>query len=60
MTENLAQKLSQAAGMHNILVHLYLDIDHHQVFQGIRSSLQYYPIYTRQILTYLDSITNHD
>jgi uncharacterized protein YutE (UPF0331/DUF86 family) len=43
--------------MRNVLVHLYLDIDPNQVFEGIHQSLAYYPLYIRQILTYLDSIT---
>lgn len=56
LTEDLAIQLAKAVGMRNILVHLYLDIDSIQVFEGIRQSLIYYPLYIRQILTYLDSI----
>ncbi len=57
LTEDLAIQLAKAAGMRNILVHLYLDIDSRQVFEGIHQSLIYYPLYIRQILTYLDSLT---
>ena len=57
LTYDLAVQLAKAAGMRNILVHLYLDIDSRQVFEGIHQSLIYYPLYIRQILTYLDSLT---
>ena len=55
ITEDLAIELAKAAGMRNVLVHLYLDIDSRQIFEGIHQSLIYYPLYIRQVLTYLDS-----
>ncbi|CCQ58150.1 Conserved protein [Crocosphaera watsonii WH 0005] len=55
LTEDLAIELAKAAGMRNVLVHLYLDIDSRQIFEGIHQSLIYYPLYIRQVLTYLDS-----
>ena len=55
ITEDLAIELAKAAGMRNVLVHLYLDIDSRQIFEGIHHSLIYYPLYIRQVLTYLDS-----
>lgn len=54
ITQDLANELSAAAGMRNVLVHLYLDIDPDQVFTAIAKSLKYYPLYMRQIITYLD------
>ncbi len=55
LTEDLAIELAKAAGMRNVLVHVYLDIDSRQIFEGIHQSLIYYPLYIRQVLTYLDS-----
>ncbi|MEC4982791.1 MAG: DUF86 domain-containing protein [Oscillatoria sp. PMC 1068.18] len=56
LTEELAQKLAQAVGMRNILVHRYLDINLEIVFGAIHECLTYYPIYLRQITNYLDSL----
>lgn len=56
ITQDLANELSAAAGMRNILVHLYLNINPNQVFSAIAKSLQYYPLYMRQITTYLDNL----
>ncbi|MCH2232310.1 MAG: DUF86 domain-containing protein, partial [Crocinitomicaceae bacterium] len=47
LTEDLAIELAKAAGMRNVLVHLYLDIDSRQIFEGIHQSLIYYPLYIR-------------
>ncbi|MDB9316006.1 DUF86 domain-containing protein [Spirulina sp. CS-785/01] len=56
LTSELATKLAEAAGMRNILVHLYLEIDPRKVFIGIQTSLKYYPLYLRQISNYLKSL----
>ncbi|MCW6035631.1 DUF86 domain-containing protein [Spirulina subsalsa FACHB-351] len=56
LTSELAEKLAEAAGMRNVLVHLYLEIDPRKVFLGIHNSLKFYPLYLRQIANYLDTL----
>ena len=56
LTPEIANQLAKAAGMPNILVHIYLDIEPEQVFFAIAKSLEIYPIYIQQIAAYLDSL----
>lgn len=56
ITRELAAELAQSAGMRNILVHQYKDIDHQLVFTAIPKALEQYPLYIQQIVAYLDSI----
>ena len=56
LTPEIANQLAKAAGMRNILVHIYLDIEPEQVFFAIAKSLKIYPIYIQQIAAYLDSL----
>jgi len=56
LTPEIANQLAKAAGMRNILVHIYLDIEPEQVFFAIAKSLEIYPIYIQQIAAYLDSL----
>jgi uncharacterized protein YutE (UPF0331/DUF86 family) len=56
LTQKTATALASAAGMRNILVHLYLDIENSQVFLAIEKCLQYYPVYMREILNYIDQL----
>lgn len=39
LPEGLAERLSDAAGQRNILVHLYLDVDPEQIFETLRQDL---------------------
>ncbi len=39
LDQELAEKLSEAAGQRNILVHLYLDVDPEEVFRTLRRDL---------------------
>ena len=55
LSEEIAQELARAAGMRNILVHAYLNIEPNQVFFAIGKCLAIYPVYMRQVMTYLDS-----
>lgn len=52
----LAAKLAQSAGMRNILVHQYKDIDSRIVFAAISKALEQYPLYIQQITAYIDSL----
>ena len=56
LSSEIANQLVKAAGMRNILVHIYLNIEPEQVFFAIAKSLEIYPIYIHQITLYLDSL----
>lgn len=56
ITRELAEQLAQSAGMRNILVHRYKDIDSQLVFSALPEALQQYPLYIQQITAYLDSL----
>lgn len=60
ITPEIAAKLAQAAGMRNILVHQYKDIDNRIVFAAIPKALEQYPLYIQQITAYLDSLEVED
>lgn len=60
ITRELAEQLAQSAGMRNILVHRYKDIDSQLVFSAIPEALQQYPLYIQQITVYLDSLETED
>ncbi|MDZ8109069.1 MAG: DUF86 domain-containing protein [Nostoc sp. DedQUE12a] len=53
----LAKQLAPSAGLRNRLVHEYDDIDPKQVFMAITFALQQYPLYVRQINSYLISLS---
>lgn len=55
LSSEIANQLAKAAGMRNLLVHIYLDIEPEQVFLAIVKSLEVFPIYIDQITSYLDS-----
>ncbi|MEG4332691.1 DUF86 domain-containing protein [Microcoleus sp. AT9_A2] len=59
ITAELAKILSQSGVLRNRLVHLYDAIDPVKVHQAIALVLQKYPIYQRQVTTYLDSILDN-
>lgn len=56
LTEELANELSQSAGLRNILAHQYLEIDNSIVHESIAKALTQYPLYIHQITIYLDSL----
>jgi uncharacterized protein YutE (UPF0331/DUF86 family) len=57
ITPELARQLAPSAGLRNRLVHEYDDIDPNQVFMAISFALQQYPLYVRQINSYLISLS---
>ncbi|MEA5569165.1 type VII toxin-antitoxin system HepT family RNase toxin [Anabaena sp. UHCC 0399] len=57
ITPELAKQLAPSAGLRNRLVHEYDDIDPNQVFMAISFALQQYPLYVRQINSYLISLS---
>lgn len=60
ITSELAAELAQSAGMRNILVHQYKEIDSRIVFTAIQKALTQYPLYIQQITVYLDSLEGQD
>ncbi|MEG3833446.1 type VII toxin-antitoxin system HepT family RNase toxin [Microcoleus sp. Z1_C3] len=60
ITAELASILSQSGVLRNRLVHLYDEIDPVKVHQAIDIVLQKYPIYQRQVSTYLDSLRDNN
>lgn len=60
ITAELAKILSQSGVLRNRLVHLYDAIDPVKVHQAIDLVLQKYPIYQRQVTTYLDSLRDNN
>ncbi|WP_016949548.1 DUF86 domain-containing protein [Anabaena sp. PCC 7108] len=53
ITPELAKQIAPSSGLRNRLVHEYDDIDPNQVFMAISFALQQYPLYVRQINSYL-------
>lgn len=56
LPRKLAEELSSAASLRNVLAHQYLDIDYTQLFIYIQKVLVFYPIYVQQITQYLDKL----
>ena len=56
ITPELAKELAPSTGLIKHLVHEYDDIDPNQVFMAICFALQQYPLYVRQINSYLISL----
>jgi uncharacterized protein YutE (UPF0331/DUF86 family) len=56
ISRDLARELAKSAGMRNIIVHQYEDIDHRLVFAAIPKALDQYPRYLREITKYLNSL----
>ncbi|MDB9457999.1 DUF86 domain-containing protein [Dolichospermum circinale CS-1225] len=56
ITPELAKQIAPSSGLRNRLVHEYDDIDPNQVFMAIRFALKQYPLYVRQLNSYLISL----
>jgi uncharacterized protein YutE (UPF0331/DUF86 family) len=52
----LAQKLSKSAGMRNILVHQYLEVEHEVVYSAIPKAITQYQQYIKEITLFLDNL----
>ncbi len=53
ITTQLAAKIQGSAGMRNIIVHEYMDIDHQLVFKIIPVALRHYREYIKQVNAFL-------
>ncbi|MBC1235849.1 type VII toxin-antitoxin system HepT family RNase toxin [Nostoc sp. 2RC] len=60
ITPELAKQIAPSSGLRNRLVHEYDEIDPQQVFESISFALQQYPLYVRQINSYLISLSQED
>ncbi|MEH1927265.1 type VII toxin-antitoxin system HepT family RNase toxin [Nostoc sp.] len=60
ITVELARQIAPSSGLRNRLVHEYDEIDPQQVFKAISLALQQYPLYVRQVSSYLNSLSQED
>jgi len=60
ITVELARQIAPSSGLRNRLVHEYDEIDPRQVFKAISFALQQYPLYVRQVNSYLISLSQED
>lgn len=56
ISHELAIELAKSAGMRNILVHQYVDIDSQIVYASIKKALIQYPQYIQEITIFLNSL----
>lgn len=56
ITRELAEQLKGSAGMRNILVHEYMDIDDGQVYNAINLAIKYYREYIKQVDGFMDRL----
>lgn len=56
ITRELAEQLKGSAGMRNILVHEYMDIDDEQVYSAINLAIKYYREYVKQVDGFMDGL----
>ncbi|AFY85312.1 type VII toxin-antitoxin system HepT family RNase toxin [Oscillatoria acuminata] len=56
ISEKLAENLARSGGFRNVLAHHYLKIDSRLVFASIQDTLEFYPLYVQEIVTYLESL----
>ncbi|MBD2530087.1 DUF86 domain-containing protein [Nostoc flagelliforme FACHB-838] len=60
ITPELARQIAPSSGLRNRLVHEYDEIDPTEVFKSISLALQQYPLYVRQVNSYLISLSQED
>jgi uncharacterized protein YutE (UPF0331/DUF86 family) len=60
ITVELARQIAPSSGLRNRLVHEYDEIDPTEVFKSITLALQQYPLYVRQVNSYLISLSQED
>jgi uncharacterized protein YutE (UPF0331/DUF86 family) len=55
VTPELARDLEKSAGLRNILVHRYLEVNYVELFSCLQIALNKYPLYIQQVTEYLNS-----
>ncbi len=58
ISKELAEKLKASAGMRNILVHEYMDIDDEKVYSAIALALKGYKEYLKQVEKFIGGIND--
>ncbi|MBU4252342.1 MAG: DUF86 domain-containing protein [Candidatus Omnitrophica bacterium] len=56
ITRDLAEKLKGSAGMRNILVHEYMDIDDEKVYNALSLAIKDYKEYLKQVEEFLEKL----
>lgn len=54
LPDSLARKMRELAGLRNLLVHLYLEVDDELVYEGIRTELDDFAAFADRIMAFLD------
>jgi uncharacterized protein YutE (UPF0331/DUF86 family) len=54
LSDDLTQVMRELAGLRNLLVHLYWDIDDQMIYDGIRSELGDFEAFIDDIVNFLD------
>jgi uncharacterized protein YutE (UPF0331/DUF86 family) len=49
----LTQTMRELAGLRNLLVHVYWDVDDEMIYEGIRAELQDFEAFVAHIMTFL-------
>jgi uncharacterized protein YutE (UPF0331/DUF86 family) len=57
LPDDLTRTMRELAGLRNLLVHLYWEVDDRMVYEGICAELGDFETYVSHILTYLDRTT---
>ncbi|MGD9318107.1 MAG: DUF86 domain-containing protein [Anaerolineae bacterium] len=55
LSDDLTQVMRELAGLRNLLVHLYWDVDDQMIYDGIRSELGDFEAFIDDIVTFLET-----
>ncbi len=55
ISRQLADDIKGSAGMRNVIVHEYVDIDDHMVYESIPMTLKYYNEYFKQVFSFIQN-----
>jgi len=54
ISEGLYQQIRGLGGFRNILIHRYMGIDHHEVFENFGKGREVFPAFAQEVLAWLD------
>ena len=57
LPDDFTRTMRELAGLRNLLVHLYWDVDDEMIYEGIRSELEDFETFIGFVLAYLDHST---
>ncbi len=58
LPDDFTRTMRELAGLRNLLVHLYWDVDDEMLYDGIRSQLDDFETFVRFVVAYLDHTTS--